>query len=72
MDNIDNVCVNAIRMLSVDAIQKANSGHPGMPLGSAPIAYELWAHQMKHNGKNPAKSVLTLLRALARLSRAVL
>ncbi len=45
-------CVNAIRVLSADAIQKANSGHPGLPLGSAPIAYELWAHHMNHNPKN--------------------
>ncbi|MBE8954518.1 MAG: transketolase [Quinella sp. 2Q5] len=51
--NIDNLSVNAIRTLAVDAVQKANSGHPGMPLGAAPIAYELWAHQMTHNPKNP-------------------
>ncbi|MBR1397665.1 MAG: transketolase [Selenomonadaceae bacterium] len=53
MSNIDNTCVNAIRALSADAVQKANSGHPGLPLGSAAMAYELWAHQMKHNPKNP-------------------
>lgn len=53
MSNIDTKCVNAIRVLSADAIQKANSGHPGLPLGSAPMAYELWAHNMKHNPKNP-------------------
>ena len=46
-------CVNAIRVLAADAIQKANSGHPGLPLGSAAMAYELWAKHMKHNGKNP-------------------
>ena len=51
--SIDMKCVNAIRVLSADAIQKANSGHPGLPLGSAPMAYELWAHNMKHNPKNP-------------------
>ena len=51
--SIDAMSVNAIRVLSADAIQKANSGHPGLPLGAAPIAYELWAHHMKHNGKNP-------------------
>ena len=51
--NIDNLSINAIRMLSADAIQKANSGHPGMPLGAAPAAYELWAHHMNHNPKNP-------------------
>ncbi len=53
MGNIDTTCVNAIRVLSADAVQKANSGHPGLPLGAAPIAYELWAHHMKHSGKNP-------------------
>lgn len=51
--NIENLSVNAVRTLAVDAVQKANSGHPGMPLGAAPIAYELWAHQMTHNPKNP-------------------
>ena len=45
--------VNAIRVLAADAIQKANSGHPGLPLGAAPAAYELWARHMKHNAKNP-------------------
>ena len=52
MSNIDTTCVNAIRVLAADTVQKANSGHPGMPLGAAPIAYELWAHHMKHNPKN--------------------
>lgn len=47
--NIDMKSVNAIRVLSADAIQKANSGHPGLPLGSAAMAYELWAKHMKHN-----------------------
>lgn len=50
--NIETKCINAIRILSADAIQKANSGHPGLPLGAAPMAYELWARHMKHNPKN--------------------
>ncbi|MBR5163460.1 MAG: transketolase, partial [Schwartzia sp.] len=49
----DAMSVNAIRILAADAIQKANSGHPGLPLGAAPMAYELWAHHMKHNAKDP-------------------
>lgn len=53
MSHIDNLSVNAVRVLAVDAIQKANSGHPGLPLGAAPTAYELWANQMKHNPSNP-------------------
>lgn len=51
--NIDRKTVNAIRVLSADAIQKANSGHPGLPLGSAAMAYELWAKHMNHNPANP-------------------
>ncbi|MDO5407072.1 MAG: transketolase [Eubacteriales bacterium] len=46
---IDQKSVNAIRVLAADAVQKANSGHPGLPLGAAAMAYELWAHHMKHN-----------------------
>lgn len=53
MSNIDVMSVNAIRVLAADAIQKANSGHPGLPLGSAAMAYELWAKHMNHNPKNP-------------------
>lgn len=47
MNNFDNLSVNAVRILSADAIQKANSGHPGLPLGAAPMAYELWARHLK-------------------------
>lgn len=53
MVDIETKSVNAIRILAADAVQKANSGHPGMPLGSAAMAYELWANHMKHNPKNP-------------------
>ncbi len=53
MSNIDTMSVNAIRVLSADGVQKANSGHPGLPLGSAAMAYELWAKHMKHNPVNP-------------------
>ena len=51
--SIDSRSINAIRILSADAIQKANSGHPGLPLGAAPAAYTLWSKIMKHNPKNP-------------------
>jgi len=50
---IDNLCVNTIRTLSMDAVQKANSGHPGAPMGLAPAAYALWTRIMKHNPENP-------------------
>ena len=53
MNQIDTLSINAIRVLSADAIQKANSGHPGLPLGCAPMAYELWTHHMNHNPANP-------------------
>ena len=53
MSDIDVMSVNAIRALAADTVQKANSGHPGLPLGAAPMAYELWAKFMKHNPKNP-------------------
>ena len=51
--NIDQMSVNAIRILAADAVQKANSGHPGLPLGCAPIGYELWGKHMNHNPANP-------------------
>ena len=53
MSNIEKMSVDAIRVLSADAIQKAKSGHPGLPLGCAGIAYELWAKHMRHNPKDP-------------------
>lgn len=48
----DNLCINAIRVLSADAIQRSQSGHPGLPLGAATMAFTLWT-KMNHNGKNP-------------------
>lgn len=53
MNKTDTRSVNAIRVLSADMIQKAKSGHPGLPLGSAAMAYELWARHMSHNPKDP-------------------
>ena len=50
---IDDLAINTIRFLAVDAVQKANSGHPGMPMGCAPIGYMLYAKLMNHNPSNP-------------------
>lgn len=51
--NLDTLCINTIRMLSADAVQKANSGHPGLPMGAAAMAYVLWTRFLKHNPVNP-------------------
>ncbi len=53
MNQIDQLSINTLRVLSAEAIQKANSGHPGLPLGAAPAAYALWAKSMQMNPKNP-------------------
>lgn len=50
---IERTAINTARLLSVDAVQKADSGHPGMPMGTAPMAHVLWAHDMHYNPKNP-------------------
>ena len=50
---LDQQCINTLRFLSVDMVQKANSGHPGLPLGAAPMAYALWTKQLKHHPANP-------------------
>ncbi len=52
-DQLDQLCVNTLRFLSVDMVQKANSGHPGLPLDAAPMAYVLWTKYLKHNPKDP-------------------
>jgi transketolase len=51
--SLDQLCINTIRMLSVDGVQKANSGHPGLPMGAAPMAYVLWTRHLKHNPRDP-------------------
>ncbi len=53
MASLDQLCVNTIRTLSIDAVQKANSGHPGMPMGMADVSYILWTKFLKHSPKNP-------------------
>src|SRR4030042_3673896 len=53
MMDLDELCINTIRMLSIDMVQEANSGHPGMPMGAAPMAYVLWTQFLKHNPQNP-------------------
>ena len=51
--DLDQLCINTIRTLSLDGVQKANSGHPGLPLGMAPAAYVLWTRFLRHNPRNP-------------------
>jgi len=51
--DLDQLCINTIRTLSLDAVQKAESGHPGLPLGAAPMAYVLWTRFLRHNPQNP-------------------
>ena len=50
---LDRLCINTIRTLSIDGVQKANSGHPGMPMGAATMAYVLWTRHLRHSPKNP-------------------
>jgi transketolase len=51
--DVQQLAINTIRILSIDAVQKANSGHPGLPLGAAPMAYTLWQRHLRHNPRNP-------------------
>src|SRR5439155_22672407 len=51
--SLDQLCINSIRVLAIDAVQKASSGHPGMPMGMAPVGYLLFTKYMRHNPKNP-------------------
>src|SRR6204780_360454 len=53
-ETLDNLCINTIRILSADAVQAANSGHPGMPMGAAAMGYTLWTRFLKHNPTDPA------------------
>ena len=53
MSELSNLAINTIRVLSMDAVQKANSGHPGLPMGAAPMAYALWMSHLRYNPKNP-------------------
>src|SRR5215470_15919515 len=50
---LDQLCINTIRALTLDAVQRAKSGHPGLPLGAAPMAYVLWTRFLRHNPQNP-------------------
>ena len=52
--DLDQLSINTIRMLAADAVQKANSGHPGLPMGAAAMAYVLWTRFLRHNPKNPS------------------
>jgi len=52
--DIDSLAINTIRFLAADAVQAANSGHPGLPMGAAPMAYVLWTRHLKHDPGDPA------------------
>ena len=54
IDEVDELCINAIRMLSIDAVQRASSGHQGMTMCAATIAYILWSRHLRHNPRNPS------------------
>jgi transketolase len=53
-DELENRCINTIRILSADAVQNANAGHPGMPMGAAAMAFALWTRFLRHNPRNPS------------------
>ena len=53
IETLDELCIDTIRTLSIDAVQKANSGHPGLPMGAATFAYVLWMRHLRHNPRNP-------------------
>jgi len=53
LTELDELCINTIRCLSMDAVQKAKSGHPGMPMGMASVGYWLWTKHLRHNPRNP-------------------
>ena len=53
-DGVDGLCINTIRTLAMDAVQQANSGHPGTPMGLAPLAYVLWTRYLKHDPRDPS------------------
>ena len=54
MDNLQERAINTLRFLSADMVQQANSGHPGLPMGCAALAYTLWTRHLHHNPHNPA------------------
>jgi transketolase len=54
VNHLDQLCINMIRVLAAEVVEKANSGHPGMPMGSASMAYVLWTKFLRHNPKNPS------------------
>ena len=64
--SLDLLCVNSIRTLAIDAVQQANSGHPGLPMGAAPMAYALWDRHLKHNPARPEVARPRPVRALRR------
>ncbi len=53
-NDLDQLCINTIRTLAMDAVQQANSGHPGTPMGLAPLAFVLWTRYLKHNPEDPS------------------
>jgi len=53
IQNLQTQAINTLRFLSADAVQKANSGHPGLPMGTAAIAYTIWTRHLRHNPRNP-------------------
>src|SRR6476660_7058337 len=52
-NSLDDLCINAIRVLAMDAVQKADSGHPGTPMALAPLAYVLWSRHLRYNPRDP-------------------
>src|SRR6476469_3766038 len=52
-NSLDDLCINAVRVLAMDAVQKADSGHPGTPMALAPLAYVLWSRHLRYNPRDP-------------------